>query len=187
MEARAEFDATELAIMTELERRIGSYRNVMMITREQYNRHLAGTQVPIARSEGWLHEQRQRSVYARSILEPPLRAAREDLARKTLTALSSFFERERKAGRISKRDYRRYTVEIRRGEFPGFRPRKWSGPPIYEFRGVMDVGPEYRKTLQEVRRLWQAQGRNASAMVWTAANPSFYSTLVPPKRQLGQK
>jgi hypothetical protein len=46
----------------------------------------------------------------------------------------------------------------------------------------MDVSPEYRKIIQEMRRLWQAQGRNASAIVWTTTNQDFYRTLVPPRR-----
>jgi len=177
MAARAEYDAVELALLQELERRMGSYRNVIAITREQYLRHLAGPEVRISRSAAWRHEQQQRVAYARFILKPAFEAARAELEQKTLDALRSFFDRELRAGRIAKADYRRYTREIRRGYFPGFRPRKWSGPPIYEFRGAT-VSAEYQKVLQEVRRLWQAQGRKASAVAWSPGSQDFYTRLV---------
>ena len=183
MAARAEFDAIELAIMSELERRMGSYRNVISVTRDQYARHLAGPEIPIPRSGAWRHEQQQRVVYARYILKPALEAARVELEQKTLAALSSFFNSELRAGRISRLDHRRYTVEIRRGEFPGFRPRKWAGPPLYEFRGAT-VSPEYQRVLQEVRKLWQAQGRKTSAVVWNETSQEFYRTLVPQRLEV---
>src|SRR5688572_12981435 len=65
MAARAEYDAVELALMQELERRMGSYRNVMMITREQYASHLGGPTISIPRSQAWEYEQQQRVAYAR--------------------------------------------------------------------------------------------------------------------------
>jgi hypothetical protein len=180
MSARAEFDAVEQAIMLELERRIGSYHDTVSISMENRARHLSGPRLPIERSAGWKHEQQQRVVYARMLLTPALEEARNELARKTVRALGAFFQRERGAGRITRADYARYTAEIRRGVFPPFRGRKWSGPPVYEFRGAQ-VEPEYRKILREVRLLWQAQGRNMSAVASRPTTPQFYRALVPPR------
>jgi hypothetical protein len=177
MAARADYDAAEAAALAESERIIGKYRNVMMASREQISRQLAGPEVRVQRTEGWLYEQKRRSEYAASITQPKIAVARENLRRITLAALSRFFANELKARRISKDDYARYTVEIRRGYLPPFRGRKWSGPAVYEWRGA-DVSREYRKVLQEVRRLWQAQGRTRSALSWREANPDFYRTLV---------
>ena len=71
-----------------------------------------------------------------------------------------------------------YTVEIRQGYLPPFRGRKWTGAAVYEWRGG-DLSPEYRMVLQEVRKLWQAQGRQSSAVVSRETTPAFYQTLVP--------
>lgn len=177
MAARADYDAAEAAALAESERIIGSYRNVMMATREQISKQLAGPGAGVQRTEGWLYEQKRRSEYAASITQPKIVAAREKLRRTTLNALSAFFVNELKARRISKDDYTRYTVEIRRGYLPAFRGRKWSGPAVYEWRGG-DVSSEYRKVLQEVRKLWQAQGKAKSAVSWGEATPEFYRKLV---------
>ncbi len=182
MSARSDFDAAEAAALAELDRTIGRYRNVMMMPRDQYARQLAGPEVAVARSESWRLEQQRRAAYAYSIAEPKIDRARDALSRSTLAILASFFERELNAGRISPSDYRRYTVEIRRGYFPGFRGRKWTGPAVYEFWGA-DVSPEYRRVLQEVRRLWLAQGRPKSAVVSVATNASFYREMVPRSRR----
>lgn len=178
MSARSDFDAAEAAALAELDRTIGRYRNVMLMPRDQYARQLAGAEVAVARSQSWRLEQRKRAAYAYSIAEPKIDRARAALSRSTLTALASFFDRELKAERISPSDYRRYTVEIGRGYFPGFRGRKWSGPAVYEFRGA-DVSPEYQKVLPEVRRLWLAQGRPKSAVVSVATSAIFYRDMVP--------
>lgn len=180
MRARSDFDAAEAAALAQLDRTIGRYRNAMVMPREQYARQLAGPEVVVTHSASWRLEQQKRAAYAYSIAEPKIERAREALARSTLSALESFFKRELSAGRISPADYRRYTVEIRRGYFPGFRGRKWSGPEVYEFRGA-DVSPEYQRVLQEVRRLWQAQGRAASAVVAVPTDSPFYRSLVPTK------
>lgn len=178
MSARSDFDAAEAAALAELDRTIGRYRNVMLMPRDQYARQLAGAEVAVARSQSWRLEQRKRAAYAYSIAEPKIDRARAALSRSTLTALASFFDRELKAERISPSDYRRYTVEIGRGYFPGFRGRKWSGPAVYEFRGA-DVSPEYQKVLPEARRLWLAQGRPKSAVVSVATSAIFYRDMVP--------
>lgn len=181
MRARADFDAAEAAAFAELDRTIGNYRDVMPITRQQFNRQLAAPRLPASGSDAWRREQRKRATYAYLRLQPRIEAARRALTRATLAALASFFRRERQAGHISAADYRRYTVEIRRGDFPWFRGRKWSGPAVYEFRGA-DLRPEYQKVIQEVRRLWQAQGRRQSAVTWMRADPEFYRTLASPSR-----
>lgn len=188
MAARAAYDAAEAAALAESERIIGSYRNVMLASREQVSRQLAGPAVPVQRTEGWLYEQKRRSEYAASVTQPKIQSARDHLRRTTLKALSDFFAGELKAGRISKDDYSRYTVEIRRGYLPPFRGRKWSGPPVFEWRGG-DVGPEYRKVLQEVRRLWQSQGRAKSAVTSRVTTPEFYRTLAgeASARTIGEK
>jgi hypothetical protein len=180
MSARSDFDAAEAAALAELDRTIGPYRNIMVMPREQYARQLAGPEVVVPRSARWRLEQQKRAAYAYSIAEPKIDRARAVLARSTLAALASFFRRELKEGRIARSDYLRYTVETRRGYFPGFRGRKWSGPEVYEFRGA-DVSPEYQKVLQEVRRLWQAQGRARSAVVSGPTDPGFYRAMVPTK------
>lgn len=176
MAARAAHDATEAAALAESERIIGAYRNVMLASREQVSRQLAGPAVMVQRTEGWLYEQKRRSEYAASVTQPKIEAARELLRRRTLKALSDFFASELKAGRISKGDYLRYTVEIRRGYLPPFRGRKWSGPAVFEWRAG-DVGPEYQKVLQEVRKLWQSQGRAKSAVTSRQTTPDFYRRL----------
>lgn len=180
MAARAAYDAAEAAAVAELERLVGAYGNRISVSREQYVRHLAGPEQPVERSRAWLDEQRRRSAHARSITDPQVAAARKLLEEATLRALSDFFSRELQAGRISARDYRRYTAEMRQGYFPPFRPRKWSGPAVYEFRGGVAT-PEYRRVLQEVRKLWQAQGRG-SAIETYAATPDLYGQLVPRQR-----
>ena len=182
MSARADFDAAELAAYAELDRIMGAYRHQMLISRDHYVRHLAGEVVPATRSAAWLHEHEKRAAYARSVIGPQIATARARLERDTVTALKEFFGRELQARRIARPDYLRYTSEIRKGHFPGFRGRKWTGPPIHEFRAV-DVSPEYRSVLQEVRRLWQAQGRRASVITYIDTNQEFYRTLVPRERR----
>jgi hypothetical protein len=71
----------------------------------------------------------------------------------------------------------RYTREISRGYLPPFGGRKWSANAVYEWRGG-DVTPEYRRVLQEVRRLWQAQAWAKSAVVSHQTSMEFYRTLV---------
>jgi len=178
MEARAEFDAAELAAFDELDRIMGGYRHQMQISREQYVRHLAGEAVPATRSAAWTQEHENRAAYARSVVDPQIRAARARLERETLLAMQEFFARELQARRMARVDYLRYTREIRKGEFAEFRGRKWTGPAVYEFRGT-HLSPEYRKVLQEVRLLWQAQGRRASVITHVDTNQEFYRTLVP--------
>lgn len=185
MAARAAYDAAEAAALAEVERRVGAYANRISVSREQYVRHLAGPEQPVTRSRAWLDEQRRRSAHARSITDPKLAAARTRLEEATLSALSDFFSRERQAGRIASRDYRRYTSEMRQGYFPPFRPRKWSGPAVHEFRGGVAT-PEYRRVLQEVRKLWQAQGRGSPVETYEAT-PDLYSRLVPRERDEGAK
>jgi hypothetical protein len=178
MIARANFDEGEAAILAESDRIYGAYRDVMLLSHDAYARHLAGEIVRVPHSAAWLREQRRRSAYAAFVRKPKYDALRAGFERETVAALSAFFTAELRARRISKRDYARYTVEIRSGYFPGFRPRKWSGPPVYGFRGVT-VSREYQKILQEVRRLWQALSRNTSAVTSMATNPEFYRSLVP--------
>ncbi len=177
MAARADFDAAEAAAFAEADKKFGAYHDTILITPEQYARQLAGPTAPIARSAAWRREQQRRAAYVWPVLNQAVDHAREALKRRTLAALATFFRNELQTGRISKSDYLRYTVEIRKGYFPGFRGRKWSGPAIYEFRGA-EASPEYQKVLQEVRRLWQAQARKVSAVGWMEATPDFYAKLV---------
>lgn len=183
MTARAAYDEAEAAALRERERIIGSYRDVMMASPEHVRRQLAGERVPLPRSEAWYLEQRRRNQYAAFVTEPKIKAAQEALQRATLDALSHFFATELEAGRITNSDYQRYTREIRRGYLPPFRGRKWSGNAVYEWRGG-DVTAEYRRVLQEVRRLWQAQGWAKSAIASHQTNAEFYRTLVrePPSK-----
>jgi hypothetical protein len=178
MAARAAYDEAEAAALRERERIIGSYRDVMMVSREQVRRQLAGERVAVPRSEGWYLEQRRRNEYAAFVTDPKIKAAQEALRRTTLDALSHFFATELKGGRISTSDYQRYTREIGRGYLPPFRGRKWSGNAVYEWRGG-DVTPEYGRVLQEVRRLWQAQPWAKSAVASHQTSIEFYRTLVP--------
>lgn len=180
MAARATFDAAENTILAEAARIVGPYHDVMVISREHYRQQRAGHVQQAVRSAGWRYEQQRRAAYADVVTRPKMAAARDALKKETLSALRAFFERELSAERISRSHYRRYTSEIREGVFPDFRPRKWAGPAIYEFRGTT-VSPEYRAILREVRRLWQAQGRRESAIIWTHTTPEFYAILVPPK------
>jgi hypothetical protein len=177
MTARAAYDEAEAAALRERERIIGSYRDVMMVSPEQVRRQLAGERVPVRRSEAWYIEQRRRNEYAAFVTAPKIEAAQEALRRATLDALSRFFAKELEAGHITRSDYQRYTREISRGYLPPFRGRKWSGNAVYEWR-VGEVTPEYRRVLQEVRRLWQAQAWARSAIASHPTSPEFYNTLV---------
>jgi hypothetical protein len=51
--ARAAYDAAEEAALAESERIVGKYRNVMMVSREQLTRQLAGEETRVPRSEAW--------------------------------------------------------------------------------------------------------------------------------------
>jgi hypothetical protein len=181
MTARAADDEAEAAALRERERIIGNYRDVMRASREQVRRQLAGERIPAPRSEAWYLEQRRRNEYAAFVTEPKITAAQEALRRETLAALSHFFAKELETGHITNSDYQRYAGEIRRGYLPPFRGRKWSGNAVYEWRGG-DVSPEYRRVLQEVRRLWQAQAWTRSAIASHQTSMEFYRTLVQDSR-----
>lgn len=174
--ARANFDAAEAAALAESERTIGPYRDIMIVTARRYREQRAGSLEPVARSDAWRGEQRRRAAYAYFVLQPKIDAARNVLARHTVRALRLFFRREVASGRISRFDYRRYTAQLRKGYFPDFRGRKWTGTAVYEFRAA-DVSPEYAIVLQEVRRLWLAQNCPHGAIVWKPATPELYRDL----------
>jgi hypothetical protein len=153
-EARQEFDDAELKAIAEFDEAVGTRRAPIAMTAAEYRDQVAS---PALRAIPWTLAEQRRSEAATPIRLAAVDEAERRLQRRTLTALKTFFARERDSGRLSREAYARVSAgELAGGYFPSIRRRKWTGPAVTGFRQEVR-SPAYRQVLGEVRKLWAAQ------------------------------
>jgi hypothetical protein len=170
MDARREFDETELKAIAAFEQAVGGESRRVAIPVQQYRDQAAS---PALREIRWSEEQRRRSGAATPVRLAAVDAAERQLQRRTLAGLKRFFARERAAGRISPAAYERVAGgELRANYFPSIRRRKWAGPPVTGFRQEIRTA-EYRQILAEVRKLWAAQAAGGEVVAAPGSHPAW--------------